>query len=1084
MATRRERVVLDLVDNMSTGLVKSAAKVRELKRELNDLSGTSVQTSRGTARISKDIDTVGNSSSRADRSINQLTGRLRVLGEIVAILHPAIAPIGAVAVPAISGLANQFGMAALGAGSLMIAFQGVGDATKAVNEYALEPTAKNLEKAQAAMEGLAPEAQAFIMEFQRLRPVFADIRNASAAGWFPGLTDAMGSVEKMAPRFERILGSIGVAGGDMIASGAESLSSSRWADFFDFIEREAPSAITTLGHTVGNLTHGLSEMWEAFDPLNDDFASWLLDTSQGFDQWAQGLAESEGFAEFVEYIRTNGPQVAETLGAVGDALLQVVEASAPLGGPVLKALEAAADVIAAIADSDLGTPILAGVAALSLLNRTLAVTASLSKVSLSSGLFAGVGTLGKGAKSARSDIAAMSDGLVAFGSNADRATAAADRMKGRLATIGKGGAFMGGLALATSGVADDMGLANSASLALMGTIAGPWGAAIGAGAGLMLDMAAANNDAEDAIRQANQAAAGATNFSEMSAAVAQATQTYDAFRASLQYDDDEWFNPSKALSRSKNFVEGLFGDSDEQEIKARSNAVSDMMFDAEQNAKSLAIALGSDFQSQTSSFTGWWDDAEHSITQTTVATEDMDAAMAAAQQAMANLDINKPFAELSDEEIAKVANEIGRLREEGEEPIDGAGLEGLTMDLRTNAEAIQENIKAMQQLRQEELAGSNAMLAYNQAVLDGKNSLKSVEDGGQNLRGSLKGVADATQAVTARQIAGMSVLNNQAAAWQGLSDEAKNVPGAFKAARKQFVDMATDLGMTRSAARRLAGELMDMPSGSAKIDTSEAGAKLRDLRKKLAEYGLTVESAKAALDDVASGRIKTVQGLINKYGITKAQAKALLDDQASGEIGRVKARLRDLDGDEATVRTNYIINTTRINTVMERHLKSGPAIADGGTVPGYADGGTPRLTGTVPGPRYPYGDSVLALLAPTEEVTTNRNGEADLFRPELKDINSGMSRRDVATRMLARGLANGGTADGSLADIERALTRNPRGTAASMARSGDTLRVEVGGTLRGTMRTPMGLMDFEADIREIARQEMDAQDRWEGGLDR
>jgi hypothetical protein len=42
---------------------------------------------------------------------------------------------------------------------------------------------------------------------------------------------------------------------------------------------------------------------------------------------------------------------------------------------------------------------------------------------------------------------------------------------------------------------------------------------------------------------------------------------------------------------------------------------------------------------------------------------------------------------------------------------------------------------------------------------------------------------------------------------------------------------------------------------------------------------------------------------------------------------------------------------------------------------------------TVPGPRYPYGDKVLRKLAPGEEVISNARGQADLFRPLLKEIN-------------------------------------------------------------------------------------------------
>lgn len=50
--------------------------------------------------------------------------------------------------------------------------------------------------------------------------------------------------------------------------------------------------------------------------------------------------------------------------------------------------------------------------------------------------------------------------------------------------------------------------------------------------------------------------------------------------------------------------------------------------------------------------------------------------------------------------------------------------------------------------------------------------------------------------------------------------------------------------------------------------------------------------------------------------------------------------------------------------------------ANGGTIPHAAAGWT------VAGQRQPYGDKVLAYLAPGEEVITNRNGEADRFRSD------------------------------------------------------------------------------------------------------
>jgi len=60
-------------------------------------------------------------------------------------LGPALVPIGAAFVPALSGLTNQLALSAGAAGVAVLAFQGIGDALKATNDYAIEPTDANLQ---------------------------------------------------------------------------------------------------------------------------------------------------------------------------------------------------------------------------------------------------------------------------------------------------------------------------------------------------------------------------------------------------------------------------------------------------------------------------------------------------------------------------------------------------------------------------------------------------------------------------------------------------------------------------------------------------------------------------------------------------------------------------------------------------------------------------------------------------------------------------------------------------------------------------------------------------------------------------
>src|SRR5690349_3131043 len=119
VATRRERVVLDLQDNFTGGMARAAAATAMLNRELNSLSGQSLATARSSQTFSRDIERMGNDANGAGTSINQLTGRIRVLAEVAAILGPSLAPLGGVAIAGVAGLANQMGAAAIAGGVLI-----------------------------------------------------------------------------------------------------------------------------------------------------------------------------------------------------------------------------------------------------------------------------------------------------------------------------------------------------------------------------------------------------------------------------------------------------------------------------------------------------------------------------------------------------------------------------------------------------------------------------------------------------------------------------------------------------------------------------------------------------------------------------------------------------------------------------------------------------------------------------------------------------------------------------------------------------------------------------------------------------
>lgn len=545
MATRNEIVRLTLQDDFTSGTARAAMSARALADELDRLDRSGQSTSSAFQRNSTSTDQFtasmsnlnqqlrdgnghlgelngrnglggfNNNANTAGRSINQLTGRLRLFVDLAAMLAPALVPIGSLGVPAISGLASQLGIAAAAGGTALLAFQGVGDALKAVNKAAEEPSFENLRAAEIALEGLAPATQRFVKRLHEMNGEFGAFRNAAAQGLFSELNKDFGDLEGVMDRLTPVVERLGQGVGAMLADGITSLDSARWQDFFTFLAAEARPALAEMGQTLGNFAHGLAEMWMAMDPFNDSFSGWMLNVSESFDGWAQGLAQTQGFADFLDYVQDTGPQVADTFGALGSALLQVLDAMSPIGGPVLAIIEALADGIGAIADSDFGTPIFIAAAAMATFSRATALWGATATTS--SGIFIR-GQLAAGA-ALRANIATMMQfGAMSSTQIAQQQAAAAAV---RSAAI-KGAAGIGFMVAAMSDLDDKAGVSNTAMGALLGTMVAPgWGTAIGALAGGAMDVAAANNDLDDAVNRANAAMSDTASLKERGQALTQ-----------------------------------------------------------------------------------------------------------------------------------------------------------------------------------------------------------------------------------------------------------------------------------------------------------------------------------------------------------------------------------------------------------------------------------------------------------------------------------------------------------------------------------------------------------------------------------
>lgn len=500
--------------------------------------------------------------------IDTTNDRTAWLAQSILALGPALVPFGAAAVPVFSGLITQMTLTGVAAGTLALGFNGIGDALGALNDYQIDPTEAHLKKLEETMAKIGPEGEEFVRFLDTLGPQFSQLATLSRQGMFPGMEEGLTDLMTLMPKFSRIVEETAAGIGQLSAEAGAGLAGPRFEEFFEFLESDAKPILVEMGHTIGNFVDGLAAMIVAFAPLTRDFSTGFEGMSKSFADWAHGLSESVTFQEFIDYIRESGPKALDTLGAMVDALVSILKAAAPVGDVMLPVLESFFDIIAKIADTPLGPVFLAAAAAASVYGRAVAL-ASITTGGMFSKMTPGLRTMNEQWRTtpiptirqfgtAISSVATSNASLAASATGVNRVLAkqATTTMQARNAvtqfarSMGPTAAAVGLLGTTMSGLDKKMGLTNTTSLALMGLLVGPWGAALGAGAGAVLDLRAANQNLEDSIK-AVYLAADSGNLENLNAGI-------DALKKQLKDLQDEATLFEDPIQSTKDGLENLW----------------------------------------------------------------------------------------------------------------------------------------------------------------------------------------------------------------------------------------------------------------------------------------------------------------------------------------------------------------------------------------------------------------------------------------------------------------------------------------------------------------------------------------------
>lgn len=266
----------------------------------------------------------------------------------------------------------------------------------------------------------------------------------------------------------------------------------------NLLDRVLPSA----GRAIGTLAEGL------FDALNEQgLSNSVVGLFDGIENAAGDIAPSlDELADGLSGVIDVTTALVETLA---DSLGPIIENLSPLIGDVARELIPFIELLGDVTNtaSDLATGLIGALPA-GLVAAGLAVGATALAVNKLRGLLAalaaGFATSATRAQALRTGLTPLQASMVGVGAATATATGslrafATSGIANIARVTGKAALGLGALAFAASGAAESVGLTNSANLALLGSLAGPFGALAGAVGGAFLDLRADANRAEKAL---------------------------------------------------------------------------------------------------------------------------------------------------------------------------------------------------------------------------------------------------------------------------------------------------------------------------------------------------------------------------------------------------------------------------------------------------------------------------------------------------------------------------------------------------------------------------------------------------------
>jgi hypothetical protein len=182
----------------------------------------------------------------------------------------------------------------------------------------------------ASMAKLSPSALNLMHHFVSLRDAFGAWRRGLEPTVLPIFAKGLDLVKSQLPSLAPLVRGSAQAFSGLMDKVIEGAKSPAFAQFKNQMTALAPKAITGLGTAAGNVAVGFGSIIQAFLPSAPAVLNFIDRMTAKFREWAGGLGTSPGFMALIDYVKTNGPLVGETIGNIAKAFAHVAASLAPV----------------------------------------------------------------------------------------------------------------------------------------------------------------------------------------------------------------------------------------------------------------------------------------------------------------------------------------------------------------------------------------------------------------------------------------------------------------------------------------------------------------------------------------------------------------------------------------------------------------------------------------------------------------------------------------------------------------------------------------------------------------------------------